>query len=349
MKIVIDIREAFRPRVTGKGQWLRGFLRELRTHTEIEILGVSDVPASDAGFPVHVISVSGLRWHLRVAQWLKKDRPADLYLSPTSYLVPAIVGAAFPCVPVVHDLIAFRGEPHDRKAQLIERFTIRRAVMNARHVVTISESSRLDLVTKFPLLDPKNVTAIGAGPGSEHPEQNVSDGKTILCIGTLCPRKNQLRLIKAYAALPDDLRKNYSLVLAGGRGWHDEEIVSLAASTPGASWLGYIDDETYDRLIGSCHVFALPSLHEGFGLQILDALQRGIPVLTSDRGSLKEVAGNAALVVDPENIDAITSGLTHLLTDDALRKTFKVRGPTHAAQFSWKKTTDEFLKIVQKM
>lgn len=348
MKIAIDVREAFRPRVTGKGQWLRGFLRELRTRPDLDIVCVSDSPLPSE-YPQTIISGSGFAWHFAVARWLRTQKPADLYLSPTSYLVPFIAGKFFPCVPVIHDLIAFRGEPHDRKAQLIERLTLKRAVTNARHVLTISDASKTDLLSRVPSLDPQKVTAIGAGPMHDAPEKNVSDGKTIVCIGTLCPRKNQLRLLQAYASLPDNLRSKYSIILAGGRGWHDDEIVKLAASTPGAKWIGYIDDETYNRLLNTCHVFALPSLYEGFGLQILDALQRGACVLTSDRGSLKEVAGEAALMVNPGSMDDIAKGLERLLTDDAMRASLRARGPQQAATFTWKNTVDRFVRVLQKI
>ncbi len=148
VKIVIDIREASHPRVTGKGQWTRGFLRELATRGGIELVGVCDT-ASDLGIPTRVIPGSGLAWHYRVARWLAREKPGDLYVSPTSYLVPALLGSRFPCLPIVHDLIAFRREPHDKRAQLIERLTLGRAARTAAHVWTVSDSSREDLLKRY--------------------------------------------------------------------------------------------------------------------------------------------------------------------------------------------------------
>ena len=194
-----------------------------------------------------------------------------------------------------------------------------------------------------------NVTSVFAGPMREKVSENYPDGKTILCIATLCPRKNQLRLIRAYQSLPDELRLQYQLKLVGSRGWNDDEIIKEAEKTVGVEWRDYVDDNEYSRLMKACTVFALPSLYEGFGMQILDALQRGIPVLTSDRGSLKEVAGDAAKLVDPESIGSITYGLTELLENAELRQDLAKKGPRHAEQFSWKRTVDLFLEAMDKM
>jgi len=100
-------------------------------------------------------------------------------------------------------------------------------------------------------------------------------------------------------------------------------------------------------LLNTCTVFAFPSLEEGFGLPVLDALQRGVPVLTSTRGGLAEVAGDAAVVVDPEDPNALRGGLETLLRDAALRERLHRAGPGQARRFSWKNTVDLFLRAVQ--
>jgi len=252
-----------------------------------------------------------------------------------------------PTITLVHDLIAFRGEPHQRKAQIIERLTLRRALAQASHVCTISEATKHDLLNRYGFLTGERISVIFAGPYSETAPQNVSDGRTVLSVGTLCPRKNQLSLIRAFAGLPEDIRARSRLIIAGGRGWHDREIVRLARETPGVEWRGYVTDAEYESLLSSASVFALPSLYEGFGMPVLDALQRGIPVLTSRRGSLPEVAGEAALFVDPEDEGSLIQGLKTLLTDDAVRQRLRSAGPQQASQFSWKRTVDLFLSGVQ--
>lgn len=352
MRLAIDIREACRPQKTGKGQWTYGFVAALLERRDVEVMLVTDtqVPAAwiERARGVCIERAQGLRWHRRIAADLRKKPLCDVYVSPTSYLVPALLGSSFPCIPIVHDLIAFRREPHERRAQWIERLTLRRALRHARQVCTISDATKHDVLKRYPSLSPDRVTAVYAGPMVMDPPRGVADGKTILCIATLCPRKNQERLVRAFASLPETLRSKHQLILAGGRGWQDAEIVRLASSTPHVEWRSYVHDTEYQRLIGSATVFALPSLYEGFGMQILDALHRGVPVLTSDRGSLREVVGGAACMVDPESIPSIARGLETLLTDAQYRHRLALEGPKQASHFSWKRTTDLFLTMLAK-
>jgi alpha-1,3-rhamnosyl/mannosyltransferase len=282
-----------------------------------------------------------------MARILRKRRTEVLFFAPTSFIIPSLVGWSVRTIPLVHDLIAFRGEPHDRKAQFIERLTLGRALRNAGHICVISEATKRDLLARFSFLKQDAISVLFAGPFTSSPPPNHPDGRTILTVGTLCPRKNQLRLIRAFALLPEDVRTRTTLVLAGGRGWHDEEIVQSAAKTPGVEWRGYVSDDEYARLLDTCTVFAFPSLYEGFGMPVLDALQRGIPVLTSRRGSLPEVAENAALYVDPEDDASVAQGLETLLRDESLRNRLRSEGPMQAQKFTWKKTVDLFVSAVQ--
>ena len=345
MHVAIDIREATNPLKTGKGLWTKGFLDELLKRN------IPLTTFSDRAFPSRAeeitFSDSRLAWHLHVARALRTRKDITHYISPTSYIVPALSGATCKIFPVVHDLIAFRGEPHDRKASFIERMTLGRAVRRATGVLTVSDTTKKDLIDRFPDLDAQKVHSIFAGPKVASVRLSEPDGKTILCIGTLCPRKNQKRLIQAFAALPEFIRVGKELILAGPRGWHDDEIISLAKETPGVTWKSYVSDEEYESLLHRATVVALPSLYEGFGLLVLDALQRGIPTLISDRGSLTEVAGESCVKVDPENISSIAAGLQKLLTDAVLRETLHVSGPVQAERFSWKRTVDLALQTLE--
>lgn len=347
--LAIDCREALSEKPTGKARWAHCFLTELFTRN-LPVLLLGNRPLPTAWQLPHVQSQvlpSGMRWHLHAARFLASRRSEFTYFSPTSFIVPFLAGGAVPTIPLVHDLIAFRGEPHQRKAQIIERLTLRRALAQACHVCAISEATKHDLLNRYGFLKSENISVIFAGPYSETAPSNVPDGRTVLSVGTLCPRKNQLSLIRAFANLPEAIRERSRLIIAGGRGWHDREIVRLARETPGVEWRGYVTDQDYESLLSSASVFALPSLYEGFGMPVLDALQRGIPVLTSKRGSLPEVAGEAALFVDPEDEAALTQGLKTLLEDDTIRQRLRTAGPLQASQFSWKRTVDLFLSGVQ--
>ncbi len=350
MRIAIDVREACRPERTGKGQWTYALVQELLSR-EFPLLCYTQDPLplawQDMGATEVLIPLRGIKWHVRVASLLQSAADIDLYLSPTSYLVPYLLGKRFPYVPMVHDLIAFRPEPHNRKARFVEHFTLQRTVENAAHILTVSDATKQDLLGRYKSLSADKITPVYAGPMQATVETNRPDHQTILCVGTLCPRKNQARLIRAYGLLSPPLRAQYRLVLAGSRGWNDQQILQLVEQTPGVEWRQYIADEEYLRLLATCTVFALPSLYEGFGMQILDALQRGIPTLTSDRGSLPEVVGTGALLVDPERIESIAEGLERLLTDRSLCQQLRDEGPHQAARYSWQRTGDLVLSAVE--
>ena len=342
MKLVIDAREAFRQKKAGKGQWTKGFLEEL-SRREADITVLTHTSQSIEGSA----AFSGkLLWHFAAAKYAKLSK-CDYYISPTSFIVPHLLGKRVRYVPIVHDLIAYQNEPHEKRAKVIERLLLNKTIMKAHHVCTISESTRSDLLERFPRLSPSSVTTIYAGPMYSDMPLSIPDQKTILCVGTLCPRKNQERLIHAYEKLPDNLRSQYRLVIVGARGWDDAEILRLCRITEGVEWKDYVTDEEYQSLLSTATVFAYPSLYEGFGMQVLDALKRGIPLLTSDRGSLREVAGDAAVVVDPESVQSITNGLATLLENADLRQEYALKGPIQANIFSWKRTVDLFLDAIK--
>lgn len=348
MHIAVDVREACRKSPTGKGRWTYGFVSELlkRPQNRISLLTDAELPSAWKGAET-VRFDPGITWHMRVGSWVKREWP--LYLSPTSYIVPAFGISRLTCVPVVHDLIAFGDEPHDRRARRIERWTLPRALMKAATVLTISETTAHALRDRFPHLPADKLVTVYAGPTSE-PLPRAEDPRPIIaCVGTLCPRKNQLRLIRAFASLPKMLRGEARLILAGGRGWDDDEIVTLAQNTPGVSWSGYMPDGAWEKILASARLLAFPSLSEGFGLPILDAFRQSVPVLTSDLGSMKEIADDAALLVDPESEDSIAKGLAVLLTDDATRTECIKRGQRRAQAFTWQKSVDTALEAFERI
>lgn len=347
--IAIDAREAFKSPTFGKGVWSREVILELaKRNVRITLFTDSDLPeAILACSNVTVCKVaSGVLFHVSMVIRLLSRFPYDLYLSPTSYIVPALIGWLRPCAIVVHDLIAFLGASHQKKATWIEHLTLGLASRCSTHVFVISSSTKHDLCSRYSRLNNEKVYCVYAGPGSGR-VQRSADTKDILCIAQLCPRKNQLRLIKAYARLPSSLRSQHQLLLVGGRGWHDQEIVTMSQGTEGVVCLGFLPQSECDQLLGTCALFAYPSLYEGFGLPVLQAMQSGIPVLTSNRGSLAEVAGDAACIVDPEDRDSICSGLQLVLSDLGVQQSLSDKGLVQSKRFSWAKTVDLMLDALK--
>lgn len=355
MHFGMDIREACDVARTGKGQWALGFLREFVTRDhELTLFTNADPPndlaAAFAGKPdVHVVKslARGFSWHCTVARILLEESSIDCYISPTSYLVPFLLGSRKKVLPIVHDLVAFRSEPHARRAQLIERLCLPRTVRYAAHIFTVSDATKRDLLDRYPHIHDSHVTTIFAGPTSHPPVRHGQTKQMVLSIGTLCPRKNQLRLIQAFASLPKILRDETELILVGKRGWDDDDIVRLASATPGVSWREYLPDEECRTLMQRATVYAFPSLYEGFGMSVLDAMRNGVPVLTSDRGSLRELVGATALLINPENVQSIACGLESLLTNSSDRAGLAEDAKKRSEQFAWQRTVDLFLAAME--
>jgi glycosyltransferase involved in cell wall biosynthesis len=174
----------------------------------------------------------------------------------------------------------------------------------------------------------------------------------VLSVGTLQPRKNLRRLVEAFACLPVDLRRAFPLVLIGAHGWMNSALMKQIEPLATAGELvtpGYISRANLVRLFASAAVFAYPSLYEGFGLPVAEAMASGAPVLTSSVTSLPEVAGGAALEVDPYSVDEIAHGLQRMLDDSSLRAALVAKGLSRAAELTWsataKKTCDVYRSL----
>ena len=341
MRLWIDVREACVPRKTGKGFWTYRCIGALLSLPGVRatLLTNEDVPTEWKSLPgladVRIIPRFGIAWHLHAWRMVVRERAAiDAYVSSTSFIVPFLLGRSVPVVPVVHDLIAFKREPHHRKAKLIERLTLPRALRTAHAVCSVSETTAAALWEKFSCVSPIIVTGAGSTL-SVRPWDGTGD--FVLSVGTLCPRKNQLRLIRAFASLK---RTDLRLVLVGGRGWDDDAIVEAAATTPNVEWRGYLSDEDIVSLLVACRVFAWVSEDEGFGLPVLDALRAGAPVVASDIPSNREVAGQCATYVDPHDVSSIAVGLSAALE---VGPADPVTVRAHVGAFTWERSASRLL------
>jgi len=173
------------------------------------------------------------------------------------------------------------------------------------------------------------------------------DGRPyVLSVGTVQPRKNYVRLIRAFIQLKADAH----LVIAGGRGWLYEEILAEAEKHPDrVRLLGFVDEADLPALYRNATLFAFPSLYEGFGLPVLEAMACGLPVVCSDASSLPEVAGDAALLVDPLDTGALAEALARALEDADLRREMVARGLAQAACFTWERAARETLAVYQEI
>lgn len=266
-------------------------------------------------------------------------------------------GAAY--VATVHDLTTVT---HPRHHTFLNRWVHRRRLgwirRHGRRVIAVSRSTEADLLSER-LLEAGRIDVVyearrddaepATDPAAVRRRYGIR-GRYILTVGTLEPRKNLPRLLRAFERLPPAVR-GPELVVVGGSGWRSDRIRQAIARSPARSRIrlpGRVPAPDLASLYAGATVFAYPSLYEGFGLPVLEAMAAGTPVLTSDRSSLPEVAGNAAILVDPTSVDAILDGLIRLLSHDALRARLREAGLERERQFSWEKTARETLAVYRR-
>jgi len=253
-----------------------------------------------------------------------------------------------PAVVFVHDL-AFRVRPSEvpwqQRAYLGALFP--RSLAAAGAVLVPSATTRGDLLAAYPAVEAARVHVVPEAAGSLGSEvgklpAGLAPG-FLLAVGTVEPRKNYPRLVAAYRRLHDAP----PLVVVGREGWAYGEALELLRSTPGVRLLGHVPDAELLALYRGASALAFPSLYEGFGLPLVEAMREGLPALIGNRGSLPELAAGAALEVDAEDADAIADGLRRLLEDSRLRRRLAAAGQRRAAQFSWERAARETLSILR--
>jgi glycosyltransferase involved in cell wall biosynthesis len=361
----IDAREVRGPNLeqsphgAGRGRYVNELLRHLPLVEPASqfLLYTSGAPGAD-GLPPNANwrpLAGGPRWHLAAARAARRE--CDAFLS-LSYVTSSFLDEY---VQTVFDLIAFRGDGlAPAKSRRIERLTLRRAVRRARAILTISEATAADLAALVPEAAGKTtVTPLAADPRftPDPPEdevERVRDRLTlpaayVLATGTIEPRKNYVRLVRAHAALPDELRRAYPLVVAGRRGWDYEPIVAAlaAAADPPVRLLDFVADADLAVLYAGATVFCYPSLYEGFGLPVLEAMQAGAPVMTSNVSSLPEVGGDAVRYVDPYDDYDLRTALLELLADEEKRARLRAAGLERVKLFSWERTAEVTMAVVR--
>jgi glycosyltransferase involved in cell wall biosynthesis len=245
-------------------------------------------------------------------------------------------------VAIVYDLITFEPAMRpNRRSVLIERLTLGAAVRRARGLLCISQATAEALVSRFPHAA-GNITVAPLGvssalsPAATEELAELPPAGFVLAVGTLEPRKNLPRLVAAYATLPRELQDAHPLVVVGSRGWQSGETLSALRSLRNRSAiLGHVSDGALAELYRRCAVFCYPSLGEGFGLPVLEAMAAGAAVVTSNMSSLPEVGGEAVEYVDPRDAPSIAAGLDRLLQSESRRAELGELAHARAMHFSW--------------
>jgi alpha-1,3-rhamnosyl/mannosyltransferase len=299
---------------------------------------------------------------LRSRAFLWQTRALKHYIlhSPNYILLPF----DGPAVATIHDLSYLHyPQHHPRERILFMERHLPRTLAQASAIICDSTFIRAEIIALLGVPAEK-VTAVPLGVDRTfHPRDPATlrpvltryhlDGWAyLLAVSTLEPRKNLPRLLMAYARLPEALRARHPLALVGAKGWLNTELEQHLAPlerTGQLRRLGYVPQEDLPALYAGAHAFAYPSLYEGFGLPLLEAMASGVPALSSQRSSLPEVAGAAALLIDPEDIDDLTTGLERLLDDVAWRTQARVQGLAQARRFSWEGCVEDTVAVYRSL
>jgi glycosyltransferase involved in cell wall biosynthesis len=354
VRIAIDARAAVEV-PAGRGRYVRELLVALaRDGADHEYVLLARRPwdefRADPRFRWRLRDIRDPLWALWAAG---AARGCDGALATNSYLMcltPA------PSVVTVYDLVAFERELGAPAGSAAERLTLPLAVRRAHALACISQATRDALVERFPQAAVRaHVVPLGVEARFFADDEAARDAAArlglhrqyVLMTGTLEPRKNVARAVAAFAGLPLALRERYELVLAGPRGWKTEEIdAALAAHRDVVRVLGHVPEDVLPGLFAGAELFVYPSLREGFGLPVLEAMAAGTAVVTSNVSSLPEVGGDAARYADPYDVAAIRAQIEDLLCDDAERARLAARARDRARGFSWMQTARDTLALL---
>ncbi len=362
--IGIDASRALSAAPTGTEGYSYHLLRALLPRLGAQYrtrLYFRDAPAPDAfpGAELRVIPCPRLWTHLRLS-WEMARRPPDLLFVPAHVLPPIRPRRT---VVTIHDLgYRYFPEAHPWRQRLYLDWSTRWNARVADHILADSNATRDALVREYGIAAAKITVAY---PGYDSDLAPVRDatalaavraryhipGPYILFMGRLQPRKNLARLLDAFASLAPD-RQDLTLVLAGPPGWLAEPIHARVRELGLESRVlfpGYIAATDKAALISGAHVFAYPSLYEGFGFPVLEAQACGVPLLAGATSSLPEVVGEGGLLVDPLDTSAIAAGLARLLDDAMLRRTLVALGAANLRRFSWDATAGVALTVIENL
>jgi glycosyltransferase involved in cell wall biosynthesis len=293
-------------------------------------------------------------WGQAVLPFLVRDDRPDIFWGPAHRLPPALPQQIFACL-TIHDLVwRFAGGTMRPVSRLMEQTLMPPALKRADAIVAVSQYTKADIQRSFPGLGVDisvvypGVVARQSGHAVSYLEKWGVSRPYILFVGTLEPRKNLARLLQAYAGLPADARQEVDLVVAGAAGWgnvHLEKAVISLGLRGNVHLTGYVNERELSTLYENALFLAMPSLYEGFGLPLIEAMHYGLPSLTANVSSMPEVAGEAALLIDPLEVGAITDGLQRMIFSIELRARLSQAAERNVARFDWDKAASQLLDL----
>ena len=363
MRIMIDARSVD-ARQSGVGNYVTHLIRGLKeidkkNHyilmvTEKQKGGMSETFSSFENYTVPFSNenhILGDAWEFWVLPRLLRKYAIDLFHGP-AFLAPPFQNG-FKSVTTIHDLVAFHHpKTIPAKYAIYMRFLIRMMIKKTRGIITDTACIKGEIIDFFNI-DPSRIFTVPIAVSEQF--RPIKDQELIaqvkkrygiqrryfLYVGNIEPRKNLSRLFLACDSIREKLSRDFQLVVTGKKGWLYREIFETLAGTAfrdNIVFTQYVKKTDIPILYNGADFFVFPSIYEGFGLPILEAMRCGTPVITSSVSSMPEVAGDAALFVDPFKISDIAEKILSLAFDESLQKALRNKGFKQAAKFSWERT-----------
>jgi len=372
MKIAVNTRLLLKDKLEGIGWYTYETLsRIVKAHPEHEFFFIFDRPYSEEfifeqnvtpillGPPTRHPILWYIWFELRLPKLLKKLN-IDLFLSPDGFLSLA---SKTPSVAVIHD-INFEHHPKDLKFSHSKfyRFFFKKYAHKASRIVTVSNYSKLDISKTYEVDKAKIDVSINGVNSLFHQiglseqintRKQYSQGQDyFLFVGALHPRKNIKRLLVAFDLFKTETKSKNKLLIVGAKMWWNselEEAFENLSHKEDVVFTGRKSLSELQLLYASAQAFCFVPYFEGFGIPIVEAMKCGCPVITSNCTAMPEVAGEAAILVDPFNIDDIKNAMITMHKDNALRAELSEKGLIHSQNFSWNKTADALWKSINKV
>lgn len=363
--------------LTGIGRYAFELAQQLQDHNDIADLIFLNGLSVNRELPVAGESgktSEGLKRRLQKSKlvsdiyrltypWLKsraiKKYQDYVFHSPNYYIPPNTPHA----VATFHDLSVFHWpEFHPKGRVHLMQKELTQTIKRAKILLTDSDYTRLELAEYFDFDPNRIITAPLASSGQFFPHDKaethqalhkfgLNHKKYLLYTGTIEPRKNVLTLLQAYENLPAEDKLTYPLVISGYKGWENEALLSLFDKGQREGWLkylGFTSSKDLPCLFSGAKAFIFPSIYEGFGLPVLEAMASGTPVICSNTTSLPEVVGEAALMAAPKDVDTFTQSIQRIIHDSSLEESMIERGLLQAGKFSWQHCAEKTLEAYKK-
>jgi len=363
LRVGVDIRPFYEP-LTGVGWYLYYLLHELAKRDDVELLLFGDARVADYGPRLHADlpeNATYCTFDLRGLPESRLARPltaaayvawlgltdCDVFFG-ANYFLPRLHGAvAKRRVITIHDL-TYKRFPELLQKETLENLErhVSREIAIADAIVCVSESTRRDLL-HFYEVDPARAFAIHSGLGTPIAAEPAADlpSRYILFVSTIEPRKDLGTLIDAFERLDD---YPGSLVVVGKVGWKSEHLVPRLRGNPRIVHLDYLRAGQLATVYKNAEAFVFPSLYEGFGFPLLEAMTHGVPTIAARSSSLPEIGGDATLWFEPRDVEGLTAQLRRLLHDEVLRNELIDRGRRRAAGFRWETAASETLAVLRR-